>query len=51
VILAPTLIMIIWNHSMGIGCGAENNPDTYLQSHLELTLGGLSSRLPSPVPA
>ena len=51
VIFAPVLMMVIWQYSMGIGCGTENNPSTYLQNHLELTLGGLSSPLARPVPA
>lgn len=51
VIFAPVLMMVIWRNSMAIGCGTENNPSNYLQSCLELTLGGLSSPLPCPVPA
>lgn len=41
VILAPVLMMLIWRHSLGPCCGTSNDPQRYLQAHLDLTLGGL----------
>jgi len=41
VILAPVLMMLIWRHSMGACCGNAHDPQTYLNTHFDLTLGGL----------
>jgi AcrR family transcriptional regulator len=41
VIFAPVLMMLVWRHSMGACCGNQHDPQAYLQSHLDLTLGGL----------
>lgn len=42
VIFAPVLMMLIWDHSMGAcGCGSHD-PATYLQTHFDLVLNGLS---------
>ena len=40
VIFAPVLMLAIWRHSMGV-CGKEQDPDTYLNTHLDLLLSGL----------
>lgn len=50
VIFAPVLMMVIWRYSLGACCGARHDPQVYLQTHFELTLGGLlaASRLGAP---
>jgi AcrR family transcriptional regulator len=42
-IFAPVLMMVIWRYSLGAHCGTTHDPQTYLQSHLDLTLGGLAA--------
>jgi hypothetical protein len=41
VIFAPVLMMVIWRHSLGACCGVAHDPQTYLQTHFDLALGGL----------
>jgi AcrR family transcriptional regulator len=41
VIFAPVLMLVIWRYSLGVCCGMAHDPQTYLQSHFDLTLGGL----------
>jgi AcrR family transcriptional regulator len=42
VIFAPLLMLLIWRYSMG-SCGcSEQDPVSYLKTHIDLTLGGLS---------
>ena len=41
VILAPVLMMVIWRYSLGACGGTAHDPQVYLRSHLDLTLGGL----------
>jgi AcrR family transcriptional regulator len=41
VIFAPVLMMVIWRHSLGACCGTAHDPQTYLQTHFDLALGGL----------
>lgn len=43
VILAPVLMILIWRHSLGACCGTAYDPQDYLTTHLNLTLGGLSA--------
>ncbi|MEI8163950.1 MAG: TetR/AcrR family transcriptional regulator [Betaproteobacteria bacterium] len=51
VILAPVLMMLIWRSSLGVCCGTAHDPETYLQSHFDLTLGGiLAAEPPSAAP-
>ena len=40
-IFAPVLLMVIWSHSLGLCCGTGHDPQTYLQTHLDLTLNGI----------
>ena len=40
-IFAPVLLMVIWRHSLGLCCGTGHDPQTYLQTHLDLTLNGI----------
>lgn len=42
VVFAPLLMLLIWRYSMG-SCGCrQQDPITYLNTHIDLTLGGLS---------
>jgi AcrR family transcriptional regulator len=41
VIFAPVLMMVIWRYSLGACCGTAHDPQVYLQTHFDLTLGGL----------
>ncbi|KAF0162718.1 MAG: transcriptional regulator [Rhodocyclaceae bacterium] len=41
VIFAPVLMMLIWRYSLGACCGIAHDPQTYLNTHFDLTLGGL----------
>jgi hypothetical protein len=41
VIFAPVLMMLIWRYSLGAYCGISHDPQTYLKTHFDLTLGGL----------
>ncbi len=41
VIFAPVLMMLIWRYSMGACCGTSHDPEAYLKTHFDLTLGGL----------
>ena len=45
VIFAPVLMMVIWRYSLGACCGASarHDPQTYLQTHLDLALNGLAA--------
>lgn len=46
-IFAPLLMLAIWRHSMVVcGCAAED-PDSYLDTHLDLVLNGLAVQ-PTP---
>ncbi len=40
VIFAPLLMLIVWRHSLCV-CGHDNDPETYLQTHLDLLVNGL----------
>ncbi|MBK9018631.1 MAG: TetR/AcrR family transcriptional regulator [Sulfuritalea sp.] len=43
VIFAPVLMMLIWQYSLGAcGCG-KHDPETYLATHLDIALRGLSA--------
>jgi hypothetical protein len=44
VIFAPVLMLVIWRYSLGACCGMAHDPQAYLRSHLDLTLGGLTAR-------
>ena len=47
VIFAPLLMMVIWRYSLGACGGIAHDPQVYLQSHFDLSLGGLvASREP-----
>ena len=46
VIFAPVLMMVIWRHSLGACCGIAHDPQTYLQTHFDLTLRGLLATKP-----
>ena len=41
VIFAPILMMLIWRYSLGACCGPSHDPQLYLRTHFDLTLGGL----------
>ena len=42
VIFAPVIMMLIWRYSLG-ACGcASHDPATYLQTHLDLVLNGIT---------
>ena len=41
VIFAPVLMMVIWRYSLGACCGTAHDPQTYLQTHFDLIVGGL----------
>ncbi|MCF8152129.1 MAG: TetR/AcrR family transcriptional regulator [Sulfuritalea sp.] len=43
VIFAPVLMMMIWRYSLGPCCGNAHDPETYLNTHLDLALGGLAA--------
>jgi AcrR family transcriptional regulator len=40
-IFAPVLLMVIWRYSLGLCCGTKHDPQTYLQTHFDLTLNGI----------
>jgi len=40
------LMMLIWRSSLGVCCGTAHDPETYLQSHFDLTLGGILAAEP-----
>ena len=46
VIFAPVLMMLIWRHSLGACCGQSHDPQAYLNTHFDLTLGGLLAPTP-----
>jgi AcrR family transcriptional regulator len=41
VIFAPVMMLVIWRHSLGACCGIAHDPQVYLRTHFDLTLGGL----------
>jgi len=41
VIFAPVLMMLIWRYSLGACCGIAHDPQVYLDTQLDLMLGGL----------
>ena len=41
VILAPLLMLVVWRHSL-CGCGHDSDPETYLKTHFDLLVNGLS---------
>ncbi|MCF8198032.1 MAG: TetR/AcrR family transcriptional regulator [Sulfuritalea sp.] len=43
VLFAPVLMMMIWRYSLGICCGNSHDPETYLNTHLDLALTGLAT--------
>lgn len=43
VLFAPVMMMMIWRYSMGLCCGNSHDPETYLNIHLDLALGGLAT--------
>ena len=43
VIFAPVLMMVIWRYSLGACCGTAHDPQTYLNTHFDLALGGLAA--------
>lgn len=43
VLFAPVLMMMIWRYSLGICCGNSHDPETYLNTHLDLALTGLGT--------
>ena len=46
-LLAPLLMMAIWQHSLGV-CETEPvDPDSYLDTYLDLALNGLATHAPS----
>lgn len=47
VIFAPVTMMVIWRYSLGACGGTAHDPQTYLRTHLDLTLRGL---MPPPAP-
>jgi len=50
VIFAPVLMMLIWRYSLGACCGISHDPQAYLKTHFDLTLGGLvAPNRPRPV--
>jgi AcrR family transcriptional regulator len=42
-ILAPLLMLVIWRFSLRF-CGRETDPETYLQTHFDLLMHGLSPK-------
>ena len=46
VIFAPVIMMLIWRYSLGAcGCGSHD-PATYLSTHLDLVLNGITGATP-----
>lgn len=43
VLFAPVLMMMIWRYSLGLCCGNSHDPEIYLNTHLDLALGGLAA--------
>jgi hypothetical protein len=41
VIFAPLLMLAIWRYSLGPCACGQQDPSTYLNTHLDLTLHGL----------
>lgn len=41
VIFAPVLMMLIWRYSLGACCGIAHDPQAYLNTQLDMMLGGL----------
>ena len=48
VIFAPVLMLAIWRHSFAGCCGVEQEPQRYLNTHLDLLLNGLLNTTEKP---
>lgn len=45
VIIAPQLMLVIWQHSMALcACGGMRNPEVFIRTHIDLLLNGLSTK-------
>ncbi|MBK9162044.1 MAG: TetR/AcrR family transcriptional regulator [Nitrosomonadales bacterium] len=49
VAIAPVLMLAIWRYSLGPCACGQQEPDTYLKTHLDLLLNGLENKVPPPL--
>ncbi len=50
VVVAPMVMLMMWNHSFGACCLDQISPEAYLQSYLDIFLRGLLADPAAPVP-